>query len=119
VTDAFERLVLDAPSMELVATPHYLDPAGLDESSAAAAVRFLANQRARVVFFACYAPAARMLFCALHAARMYGDGFVLVTLGWISDGWWAEALGGDAKASARVRAPQHEGLACNLRTRGS
>ena len=64
-------------------------------NDAARAVASLAAGGVRIVFFACYEDVARSLFRALHAAGMYGQQYAFLTLGWLTEGWWAESAGGD------------------------
>lgn len=72
---------------------------GDDATSAAEAVASLRASRARIIFFACYADTARMLFRTLHREGMFGPKFAFITLGWLTDGWWAEDAGGDANVT--------------------
>ena len=96
-SERFEQLVRASPGMLLESAPSALATDGHGAAGAAAALR---ASGVRIIFFACYPPAARALFRALYAAGMYGPGFQYLTLGWLPDGWWSDAVGGDANVSA-------------------
>jgi ABC-type branched-subunit amino acid transport system substrate-binding protein len=92
----FAEMVHREPGKRILRATETLAASGADPARTARVVRSLVAARVRVVFFACYEETARVLFRALYAAGMYGPGYVFITLGWLSDGWWE----GDAEVTA-------------------
>ena len=82
--DAFARLLTQS-SLTLSARATLVDGSA---ASAAAAAELLKQRQVHVIFFLCYVDEARAFFRALHAAGLYGRGYVLVGLGWLEPGWW-------------------------------